>query len=311
MKDWVRRFKKPGQLLLSGSVRFTSRKAIRESLTGRLIAWELLPMDLSELHSHPLPNRLPTLLFSKDVDIPLPAAPYVSPASLEKYGRVGGLPGVAFLRDAAIREQKFETQINTILERDLKILVQTTLNYRTLRLLLSRLAHRIGTPLDWSILSRETRISVPTIKRLIDAFESMYLIRIIPTIGTRQKPVVFFEDAGEARFLAEQFQTPFTPLLNTCFSNLRAQIAYRPELGIKTYQYRRRGGALIPLCFRAGDSHLGILPLLDEAPTQSELASARSFVRFKPNSKVLLVHSGSKDLVLEKGIRLLGAAQLF
>src|ERR1035437_9889529 len=46
LKEWVRTHPKPGQFLLSGSVRFTSRKAIRESLTGRIINWALLPLDL-------------------------------------------------------------------------------------------------------------------------------------------------------------------------------------------------------------------------------------------------------------------------
>ena len=40
LKEHVRKNKSPGQYLLSGSVRFTSRNAIRESLTGRIINFE-------------------------------------------------------------------------------------------------------------------------------------------------------------------------------------------------------------------------------------------------------------------------------
>jgi len=58
LKEWVRVRKSPGQFLLTGSVRFSSRKAIRESLTGRMIAWELLPMDWSEMHGTPLPDTV-------------------------------------------------------------------------------------------------------------------------------------------------------------------------------------------------------------------------------------------------------------
>ena len=42
LKERVRKKKRPGQFLLTGSVRFTSRKAIRESLTGRIVTFELL-----------------------------------------------------------------------------------------------------------------------------------------------------------------------------------------------------------------------------------------------------------------------------
>ncbi|MCM2323751.1 MAG: AAA family ATPase, partial [Oligoflexia bacterium] len=56
LKELVRRSPRPGQYLLSGSVRFTSRKAIRESLTGRIINFELHPMSIAELESRPLPD---------------------------------------------------------------------------------------------------------------------------------------------------------------------------------------------------------------------------------------------------------------
>ncbi len=41
LKEHVRQDQKPGQFLLTGSVRFSSRRAIRESLAGRIVAWEL------------------------------------------------------------------------------------------------------------------------------------------------------------------------------------------------------------------------------------------------------------------------------
>jgi len=46
----VDRRKRPNQFLLTGSVRFLSRKQIRESLTGRTSLLELLPLTLAESH---------------------------------------------------------------------------------------------------------------------------------------------------------------------------------------------------------------------------------------------------------------------
>ena len=54
LKLRVQAFKKTGQFVLSGSVRFTSRKAIRESLTGRIFNLELLPLTISEANRLPL-----------------------------------------------------------------------------------------------------------------------------------------------------------------------------------------------------------------------------------------------------------------
>ena len=47
LKEWVRTSKKPGQFVLSGSVRFTSRKAIKESLAGRMAVLEMVPFSIS------------------------------------------------------------------------------------------------------------------------------------------------------------------------------------------------------------------------------------------------------------------------
>src|SRR3989344_2306460 len=72
LKEWVRTRKRPGQFVLTGSVRFTSRKAIRESLTGRIISAEMLPMSVAELQQRPLPDTVVRLLSVKDfTGIPL------------------------------------------------------------------------------------------------------------------------------------------------------------------------------------------------------------------------------------------------
>jgi len=310
LKEHVRVNKRPGQFLLTGSVRFSSRKAIRESLTGRLIAWDLIPMDLSEIHQAPLPKSINRILSSKTIDINLPASPYFSEREYFRYLKHGGLPGVFAVRDPGILQQRFETQLNTILERDLKLILPTTLGYRQLRNLATRLAAKSGYPLELSALSRETRISVPTLRRLISAFEAIYLIRVIPTEGNQRKPVVFFEDVGEANYLAHLELNVLQALTAFLFANLRTQIHYHPEDEVEIFQYRNRGGGLIPLCFRKGKDVLGVIPSLEQTPTDSSLGSARSFLKTYKNSKVVIVHIGRTDRCLSPRLRVIGAAQL-
>jgi predicted AAA+ superfamily ATPase len=202
IKEWVRAHPRPGQFLLTGSVRFSSRKAIRESLTGRIISWELLPMDLSEAHGKPLPQAIRRLMTAKSLEVDLPKQGYFNGASVGEYLQRGGLPGLFAVREASARAQRFETQIETLLERDLRLLTETSLPFRSLRRLLVELAMTQGSPLDWADVSRRARISAPTVRKLVEAFESMYLVRVVPTEGTRRKPVLFFEDQGEATHLA-------------------------------------------------------------------------------------------------------------
>jgi predicted AAA+ superfamily ATPase len=224
--------------------------------------------------------------------------------------RQGGLPGIFGIRDEAIRHQRFETQISALLERDLKLIQQTTLGYRSLRHLAVLLAERNGAPLDLAYLKRETRISVPTLKKLVTAFEAMFLIRVLPTEGSEKRPVVFFEDMGEANALFEHAAHPMTQLTAFLFTNLRPQIAYRPALGITMFQFRNRGGSMIPLCFKKGDANIGIIPMLDETPDLSAIRSARSFVSAYRDAKALLVHNGSRDRLIDSRIRIVSAAQL-
>lgn len=306
LKEWVRTRPEPGQFLLTGSVRFSSRKSIRESLTGRIIAWELLPMDLSETHQTPLPEKVPQILRAKTLEIPLEKNNKIRRSEMDRALQNGGLPGIFAVRDQAVRAQRFETMINTILERDLRLIVETSLGYSTLRSLLATLALHQTEPLHWARISRDTRISIPTLKRLIMAFESMFLIRIIRTEGSERKSVLFFEDQGEATYLTGNRYSDSSQLLRFLYSELRHQIHYRPELMAEIFQFRNRGGTLVPLCFRSGKSVLGIIPILTENPSPMLFPAARSFLKTYPNSKLLFVHQGNSDVILNERMRCLG-----
>ncbi len=311
IKEFIRTHKSPGQLLLTGSVRFSSRKAIKESLTGRMIAWDLLPMDLSEAHQQPLPSSIIRLINTSNVNIPIQSAAYFKNREIDLYLKNGGLPGIFSLRNVGLKNQKFQTQLNTILERDLKLVFETTLSLRTLRNLLQVLALHQNEPLDLSKISRLSRVSVPTLRKLIAAFESIYLIRLIETEGTEKKPVLFFEDQGEASFSARTEPEPLKKLTLFLYANLRVQIYYRPEVEGELFQYRTRNGAYVPLCFRTNKGILGIIPTTDTEITHSDLGSAHSFLKKYPSSKIIFTHTGTEDRSLGSKMRLLPVAALF
>jgi predicted AAA+ superfamily ATPase len=310
LKEWVRSHKKPGQFLLTGSVRFSSRKNIRESLTGRIVNWELLPMDLSEAHSAPLPNAIPRLLASKDFNISLTQASYYSAKNLTLALNQGGLPGVFAVRDESVRRQRFETQIETALERDLRLLVQTNLDFRKLRNLLSVLAARQTQPIEFSEVSRTSRISVPALKRLISALEAMFIIRIVETEGSRKHPVLFFEDQGEASHLVGENRDPLMSITRFLFSFVRQQWVYRPDLAGSLFQFRSRGGAFVPLALRTRLGILGFIPMLDEVPGRHELASAQSFLANYKGARCLFIHLGNVDRALGKDMRIVPLSHL-
>jgi len=285
LKEWVRTRKKPGQFLLTGSVRFSSRKAIRESLTGRIITWELLPMDWAEQHSQPLCTALPKLI--KNLKYPLTINTTFNHKAYKKSLSVGGLPGVFGVRDASIRSQRFETQINTILERDLRLLIQTSLSYSKLRKLLQSLALQFGQPLNISQVARETRISMPTLRKLIPALESLFLIRLVPCQGDFSKPHVFFEDIGELQHLLNLPEDSPNLFVAFLYHHLRTQLHYQPELKSEIFSFKNLRGDTAPICFKTGSEVLGIVPVLDglDEALQNAEATQKQF----PNAKILLL----------------------
>ncbi|MCM2279496.1 MAG: AAA family ATPase [Oligoflexia bacterium] len=296
LKEWVRLHPGKGQFILTGSVRFTSRRAIRESLTGRIVNLELLPLSPAESHSENLPGWLPELVSSRSLP-ELTAAPV---SWLTKWsGRFaeflarGGLPGICFFREGHVRAARFETQLETLLERDIRLLLRTDVSYRQLRALLRELALKQGQPLNLQELARTGGVSAPTVKKLLAAMEGMFLLRSFAT-EKQARPVVFLEDQGMATHLAAGESTPESDLMRGLFSCILPQFLYRPETAPVFYQYRTRGGARVDIAIRTSVGRLGIIPVRGDGPAASALASARSFIADSVGAKAVIAHSGSK-----------------
>jgi hypothetical protein len=169
-------------------------------------------------------------------------------------------------------------------------------------------------PIDLAFLSRQTHISVPTIKKLLIAFESIFLIRILNTEGTEAKPILFLEDQGEATYLLNGNGNELSDLLRFCYANFRAQFKYRSEIKSEFFQYRNRGGAHIPLAIHVGfakeRSTLGLVPILGGTPNQHDLASSQSFLQKYPASKIIFVTCDDTDRCLSDKMRLIPVAKL-
>lgn len=302
LKEHVRTRKQPGQFLLSGSVRFTSRKAIRESLTGRIVHLELLPFTQAEMDERPACDTVSRALRG-DLAFLKPPLKVVSGPIVTRYLETGGLPGACFIRQAALRAERFESQLETILERDLLLVTATRTRFATLRNILANLAIVQGEPLDVSNLARRTRVSPPTLRTLLKAFESIFLIRVLRTEGTEKRPVIFFEDQGEASHLAG---APIPPLMNLnrfLFSQIRTPLRlFGAGAPTEIFQYRTRGGAHVPLAIRQKDRVLGLITMVESEPNRQALGSALSFLRAYPGSNVLFVHSGNKNEAVAKNL---------
>lgn len=302
LKERVRAHKKPGQFLLTGSVRFTSRKIIRESLTGRIVALELLPLCLAEVHGFEIGDaarflRLPVTGMRK---LAKERLALVSESRVDEYLRKGGLPGICFFRDPEVRSERFDAQLDTLLRRDIRLVLETSLPYEKIVRALQFLAMNQGKPLAFSELGRFSRISAPSLRKLIPAFEALFLIRRVETMADRRKAQFFLEDQGMATFLAPARETE-DDMLRFVFSQCLAQLKYGParqgQRGRGTIRsYETRGGARVPLVLDVSGELTALIPVALEAPDATAIASARSFLRRHPGAVAAILTRGI-DLV--------------
>lgn len=299
LKEWVRTHKAPGQFLLSGSVRFSSREAIRESLTGRIVQVELLPLTLSEILETGRSDALVRMIQSERFqeggfpeDRPTWAR---KAAAIEKYLQAGGLPGVCFLRDDKQRALRLEDQLLTILDRDLRLVRKITLSLTDLRGLVGALSDAQGTPLDYTALRKQTGISTPTIKKIISALEAVFLIRLLPIEGTSSRGTsVLFEDLAERVHVCTREVSASERFAHLCFHEARSQFQYHQGLSWSASHYRTRGGARIPFVFKAKQGELGLLPLDSPDDISLHSGSIRSFFAHFSRGKILALHPGAK-----------------
>lgn len=311
LKEHVRVDKRPGLFLLSGSVRFSSRKAIRESLTGRMLTYELLPFSISELEEKPINTLSLDLLMCRGFSglklVPPQKALFESPRAMH-YLAFGGLPGLCFVRNERDRTSLLEAQIDLILDRDLRLVCDTSLALSALKNVLRMLAELQNVPLNLSELSRKARVSVPTLRKIMTGLESIFMIRMLACEGNEARPVFFFEDQGEASYLASlrvsEGSRPLThialDLEKLAFAHLRIPFAYTPGLAWQLSQYRQQGGAYVPFVLRASGKTLGVICMEESHPSLSATRSAGSFLQTTANAKVVYLHPGKEIRVLNE-----------
>jgi hypothetical protein len=286
----VDRNRRPAQFLISGSIRFPSKKHIRESLAGRSITWELLPLTTSETLERPFPDWIgsfhgrdnPTALLKR-----FKGRSRVSVPQIQYYLKRGGLPGICFLRDEAQRLSAIENYLDTLLGRDILFLINTKSKIAQLLQLLQILAQQQGLPLNLSNAARLLNLSVPTVSRTLSALEALFLIR-------PHGRGWYFEDQGIASYLLRgQMLGPRREIQRWVWSELRAQTLYRKDYGATLTEYSTRGGAYVPFIVETSKGIRLAITISDgDTLTEKNLKSLYSYKKKFPGARLIHLHQG-------------------
>lgn len=306
LKERVRKNKKPGQFVLSGSVRFTSRKAIRESLAGRMSLIEMVPFSVSEIMGQPLSDTVLTLLhhkkFSQDSlrHLNSPNLQKSLAKHFETYLQNGGLPGICFIRSSQLQKNALHQLHDLILARDLKLVSDIRTPVITLKKLLAYIAQLGFDAYVAADVKRTLGLAPQTQKKILDALEAMFLIRRIPSPNGK-KEVLLLEDQLEEFVYAGSSLELEKRLETAVYRNIRTEFFYRLSSNIQFETYLTRDHARVPIVIRDNDHLLGIIVHSTEKPSLSQTRSAGSFLRTHAGAKILyLSHHPIKAEILDE-----------
>jgi len=292
--------RQPGKYLLTGSVRFLSRKQIRESLTGRTSLLELLPLTLREAHSEKLGNFFETLHKNGLPGFLKTPAPNkaVTPAQIDQYLIQGGMPGICFKRDAQVVRQMRDSHLETLLLRDLQLLIRTKVPYEKLRGLLQSIAQNQGQLISLSALGRQTQLSTPTVTQLLRAFEDLFILK-------SHGKTWYFTDCGMTSFLgASRVDHKLFQMERWVYSELRAQLQYLHRSSFELSSFSTRGGARVPFVVQIeGHPPVGIVVDATQGASEKSLKSLNSLKRTRRKPTVLVaLHAGEVAYLSSTGV---------
>src|ERR1700722_8591913 len=199
IKATVDRDRTPGRFLLTGSTNVLLLPKLSDSLTGRMEVLTLWPLSEGELAGTQ----------GSFIDAVFAAAPPTRGAAAEDIlSRIlrGGFPPAIERADPERRRAWFGSYILTILERDVREIAHID-NLAALPRVLTLIAGRVGSLVNFAEVARNLAIPQTTLKRYFTLLGAALLTRLIPAWSTNlgkrliKSPKLFLNDTGLAASL--------------------------------------------------------------------------------------------------------------
>ena len=175
IKADVDRDRRPGRYLLTGSADVFLLPRIAESLAGRMEVLTLWPLSQGEIEG--VRETFVDALFESKLQAP--AVPRLDRGEMLDRALVGGYPELLERTSETRRRAWFGSYTTTILQRDVRDLSSIE-DLTSLPRLLSLLAVRSATLLNYAELSRSSGLPASTLKRYFALLEATFLVRLLP-----------------------------------------------------------------------------------------------------------------------------------
>ena len=213
------------KLIVSGSSSFQIKKKFKDSLVGRIIDFELFPLDFEEFlefrgNKFDLKSQVPTAVEDE------------LRVLYEEFVLFGGYPAIVLERVLNKKEIKLKQIINTYIRKDIRDLAEIR-ELGKFNSLIEILASQTGNLLNIMELSNTLRLAKKTTENYLSLLENTYILkRLRPFFSNirselTKMPKVFFEDTGLMNLISNRsFSMKMTGALleNSIYSQLRKNI---------------------------------------------------------------------------------------
>ncbi|MBI3119779.1 MAG: ATP-binding protein [Candidatus Hydrogenedentes bacterium] len=280
----VDRDRKPGRFLLTGSANVLTLPRLSESLAGRMEIISLFPFSAGELAG--TRERFLDRLFEGNFGkVKTPRAR----EDIEERLTRGGYPEAIQRQDAGRRGAWFAAYVSTILQRDVRDLMQIDALHM-LPNLLKLLAARTSGLLNVSDLGRDAGLPNTTLTRYLALLETLFLVHRLPAWsrnpGKRlvKAPKIHVVDTGLASHLIgadAQRLSADRPLLGRLLETfvlgeLRKQLSWS-DLRATLYHFRSATGAEVDIVLEKADGTVAAVEVKASATVSaSDFGSLRS-----------------------------------
>ncbi len=275
----VDRNRVPGKFILSGSTEFSKKTGVRESLTGRIGMLRLFPMTFAETEGGP---------FSSQFLKPYPLKKMPTQYQVMRRVRLGGMPGICFLRSEQERAAAFDGWLEAACYRDIQQIQGPRLSGDLALEALHALA-KLEVP-TLSELSSKLRVDSRRIKTHLEALEALYiLIRLEPNALGVGKSMYYISDSGLADHLggSELLQTK-TWLLNECMAQYEYSGRTRPNI---TY-YKSLKKSYLDFIIDDRKTKTAVLISDEETVSAYTLRAANAFLNKASGMQVWIAYPG-------------------
>lgn len=252
IKALVDQQRRLGVFTLSGSVEFSSKAGVRESLAGRMGITRLYPMTLREMNQQTFVDPWVTLNFT--------GAPPLKPKSVETWLQRGGMPIVCGLSDLDERMAILNSWLDAICYRDLMHLKDGPYESDVALYLLNHIA--TSPELSLAKVAAELGVTVKSIKAHLAALQALFLLYPLSSFENPRAGIQYrIFDAGVLNVLLggqETLASRHSSVLSLVINEIYAQHEYAGKQKPSLYYYKTRGGANIDLVLKTREHLIGI-----------------------------------------------------